>query len=457
MIAMKNICFIANYYKTNVFLEVAKQLEKHNIISYWIIPNRKQYMMLKEIFANDRLLYIGKKEVLSSNVDSVNVDLTINELIYGDRVLRYESKDWTYKYLLKLKDLYFDFISKNNISHIFGEVTWAHELIAHRITLNMDELNCEFLNPHTIRIPNGRFTFYRDEFQSKIKEIGSSLPQAVGIIELQKPDYLALNDKHISNKGTIKSSLRLIKNFIFRTNQDSNDPTLYGNPITQLKIKGSEFFNRFIFKNFISEVEIEDLPKDKKKILFTLHKQPEASIDVIGRYYENQLELISNIWRLLPENYILIVKEHSNAIGDRGIGFYKAVKNKRNLYLVNNKTDSHALLDMSEAVFTVSGTIAYEAALKEKIAFTFAPTFFNDLNGCKEISWKEFKYSSLDEMINNEKKENNIASFSEWLYANSFQGIMSDSFGDPRSMEENNIKNLTDAFFKVIYDDFKKG
>jgi hypothetical protein len=447
---MKNVCFIANYYKTDVFVEIAKNLKKHNIISYWIVPNKKQYEDLKASFSSNHLLYIGKKEVLASNSNELNIDLKINELIYGDRVLREESKSWTFNYLLKLQGLVHDFIKTNNIKFVFGEVTWAHELIIHRLTKTVNEIDCQFLNPHTIRIPNGRFTFFTDEFQSNIKEVFNSPSIENSQIKLEKPSYLEINDKLIAKKGTFKHNLTLLKNFVLRTNQDVNDPTLYTKPITQFKVRIVEIYNRFLFKRFVDETSIKDLPKNKKAILFTLHKQPEASIDVIGRYYESQLELITNIWRILPQNYILLVKEHSNAIGDRGLSFYKTVKSLCNTYLIDNKSDSHKLLDGVEAVFTVSGTIAYEAALKGKKAFTFAPVFFNKLKGCIEVSWKDFKNNSLTTLIESNSSGIAVNEFSNWLLENSFEGIMSDAYGDPRCMQVENIKALSSAFLTVI-------
>ena len=447
----KNICFISNYYKTQVFVEIAKTLKNHNIESFWIIPNKKQYDELQDIFPINQLLYIGKKEVLSTNSNiETSIDFKINELVYGDRVLKHEPSKWSYDYLNKLSPLYSDFIKENNISYVFGELTWAHELIAYRLLSQNKALNCEFLNPHTIRIPNGRFTFFTNEFQSNILEADKNINAKGDFIKLEKPAYLALNDKLLAKKGKLSHNLVLLKNFIFRTNQDSNDPTLYSNPISQFKVKTAEIYNRVIFKNFISETAIASLPKDKKRVLFTLHKQPEASIDVIGRYYENQLDLIHNIWRILPKDYVLLVKEHSNAIGDRNFNFYKRVKKLPNTYLIDNKADTHLLLDSISAVFTVSGTIAYEAALKNKHSFTFAPTFFNKLKGCKQIRWADFKEHTLEQLIKVNTEGLDHSEFSKWLLENSYEGIMSDAFGDPRSVSEDNIKALSNAFIATI-------
>ena len=116
--------------------------------------------------------------------------------------------------------MYYNFIKKNSISYIFGEVTWAHELLAHRLILQEKKLNCEFLNPHTIRIPNGRFAFFTDESQSNIKEISKTSIPNTDSIKIEKPSYLEINNKLIAQKGTLKHNLILIKNFLLRTKVD---------------------------------------------------------------------------------------------------------------------------------------------------------------------------------------------------------------------------------------------
>jgi len=447
---MKNICFVANYFKTDIFVEVAKVLQQHNVQVYWIVPSKKQYLELSSSYSRDRLLYIGKKEVLATEGRSMDYDLKAHELIYGDRVLREESKSWAYDYLLKLQPLFYDFLKKNDIHHIFGEITWAHELLAQRLVRQAKELNCQYFSTQTVRIPNGRFAFFIDDFESHIFETNSSQTPSHAPIVLEKPSYLAIMDNHIKQQSSVKGNFKKLKNFIFRTNQDSNDPTLYSNPYTLFRIRTKEIWNRIVFKRFVNETTYDKLPKGKRYILFTLHKQPEASIDVCGRYYENQLQLITNIWRMLPEGYLLLVKEHSNAIGDRGLNFYKAVKRLRNTVLIHHKEDSHRLIDLCDAVFTVSGTIAYETALKGKRSFTFAPAFFNKLNNCQEISWKDFRNSqNLLDLINTHE-ESNIKEFSTWLMNNSFEGIMTDAYTDPITAKPENINKLSGGFLKVI-------
>ena len=52
--------------------------------------------------------------MLSESAEKHDFDLKINELVYGDRVLREESSTWTYDYLLKLQSLYYNFYKKQH-------------------------------------------------------------------------------------------------------------------------------------------------------------------------------------------------------------------------------------------------------------------------------------------------------------------------------------------------------
>ena len=178
-----------------------------------------------------------------------------------------------------------------------------------------------------------------------------------------------------------------------------------------------------------------------------MHRQPEASIDVIGRYYEDQIKLIENLWKVLPYDYFLGVKEHSNAIGDRGLSFYKHIEKLRNVLLIDHTADSHELIKMSQAVFTVSGTVL------GKPSFTFAPVFFNKLIGCNRLSidkLREVKSFSELFVVPPTLDSLGIEEFSDWIVHKSFSGIISDPNSDPRCVENVNIDLVGKAFIEVV-------
>jgi len=191
--------------------------------------------------------------------------------------------------------------------------------------------------------------------------------------------------------------------------------------------------------------------------LFPLHKQPESSIDVLGDFYSNQSVLIENIVRSLPASHCLYVKEHSNAIGDRGQRFYSSVKRLPKVKLIDPAADSYALLDGATAVLTVSGTMAYEAALVGKPAVTFARMFFNALpsvyycGGIRELPQilRGIVSAPANPPADPAAREKR-AEFLAQVYRNSYEGIFSDVFNYPESLNENNIAKIVFAIDDVV-------
>lgn len=445
---MKNICFIANYDKTYFFDRIAKELEKENINIYWIVVNDGLNTYLEKDYKKENILYINKLITQSEVIG----EYKLNELIQSDRILR-DDKENAKVFLESIQNPIYNFLNNNKVSFVFGELTWAHEVLIYRICNQNKELNCIFLNPHTVRIPNGRFGFFEDEFQSRLYKTKKSIENSTLSIKIEKPDYLKLNDELIKNRDKFSYKFKVLKKFICSEGYyDPLDPTLYKNKFNKFKIKFLERLNKkYYFKIHRKDINFLD---NKKFIFFPLHKQPEASIDVFGRYYENQLQLIENLWRGLPTHYYLIIKEHSNAIGDRDKNFYKKILSYPNIFLIDEKIDSHKILASCEAVFTVTGTIGYEAALLKKQSFTFVPTFFNDFSTSHRISLEDLRnMDSLDKFIESKKSCINKISdkkVEENIMQNSFKGIISDPESNIQCILDTNILDMLISFKKVI-------
>ena len=442
----KNICFVANYEKTLLFAKVADKLTDANI--FWITVNRTLYQSLAERYPKESILLIDKEYVLANKKDGFDSSpYKLNEMWYGDRVLKNES--WGQTYLSNLSGIYYDFISKNNIDFIFGEQTWSHELLAHRVSSLNSELECQFLSPHTVRMPSGKFAFFKDEFQSAIQTYRSAEfeYEQHPILKAKKPEYLALNNRILDEKSKLSYFIKKAKYFFTERLKEAHDPTKPDSLYRAFKGFFSYYINKKKYHWFVKELTVKEV-LGKDFVLFTLHKQPEASIDNTGRYYENQIEIIKNIWRILPKDTLLLVKEHSNAIGDRKLKFYQEISNFKNVKFINYQSDSYELAQNAKAVFTISGTVAYEAALMNTPTFTFIPIFFNGLSLCKHINYDELRNpkTSLQALIDSVKSnEETDQNYTNWIHGNSFEGLISDYNSNPACMEDENIEKLVSA------------
>lgn len=445
-----NICFITNYQKTFFFEALAKELEKDNNKVFWIVLNHKLYNHLNKSFDSSQLLLINKS-FINKNNDAVG-EYKLNELKYSDRVLKYY-KDWPYKYMRNIQLPVYNFILQNNIKFVFGETTYAHEILINRIVKDKKELNCIFLHPQNIRIPNNYFTFLTDEFQSEIfKNAKSGFSYTNEEIIVEKTKESKLVEQIIKHRMTLLARIKRFLRFFTMANLEKDDPSISPSDFKHRFIKGSrEELNRFLYK-FVSTKSADEL-YNKKYVIYTLHKQPEASIDVVGRYYDDQYINIINIWRILPEDIYLVIKEHANAIGDREISFFKKIKKIPNIILINERENSHKLIQNAVAIFSVSGTISYEAALMGKPAFVFVPIFFQGLKNCLRITIDDLReVNSFYDLIERTKSQDkpNKDKFINELINYSYKGYISDPETSPDCMNMLNISNVVNGFKNIL-------
>ncbi len=445
--SVNNICFVSNYSKTWLFDGIAQYLPNSEYQSFWITVNDRIYDELLKRYPADSILHLNKT---FADIPSEKIgEYKLNELIYGDRALMHTPEEGI-RYLVNIQKPIYDFLAKNRISHLFGEITWAHEILIQRIVEQKQELGCIYLKPEVVRIPNGRFAFFLGEEQDRIVEITHRRDQAVLLqreIVVEKPDYLEINDAIMQKRGTVRGRLAKLKRFFTRENILETDPTHIDNNWKRLSVRAKEEMNRESYR-LLQRTPMEEIEKHPF-VFLALHKQPESSVDVLGRYYDDQYQNILNIWRVLPDDWLLVIKEHTNALGDRGIDFYKGLLRYPGIVLVNEKADSHSLIRHCRLVVTVSGTVAYEAALLKKPAITFASMYFNRIPHCRHVTLTDLqRCTSIHELI--PQQIGDTGQFERYILENSFEGNVIDPVTSPNSLEPANLKKLAAAVQSVI-------
>jgi hypothetical protein len=449
---MKNICFVTNYKKTYFFDAIGKEIISQGGNVYWIVLNKMLYDYLLPIYGEENLLLINKEQGSIQN-EKIG-EYKLNELVSVDRALKYYD-DWSYDFLKNVQLPIYDFISQNKISFVFGETTYAHEVMICRMLKDKQELSCIYLHPQTIRIPGYHFTFLEDEFQSEIYEgVKFDTHEEGYVIKVQRPTESVVNEKRVKKSMNILSKLKRSSRFFTQKNMENDDPSISPTNIKGRLHKGlTEEWNRLTYP-FVKTEPYSKI-ENKNFVVYTLHKQPEASVDVVGRYYDNQYTNIQNIWRILPDDWYLVVKEHTNAIGDRSLSFFKKIKKLRNLILLNEHINSHKIIQDSKAIFSVSGSIAYEAALYGKPAFLFVPIFFDKLQNCHRITLETLRNTNnIKELLahweEDRKYKMTVETFSKYLLTYSAKGLISDPLTDPNCMQEENLSFVTKSFLKLI-------
>jgi len=457
-----NICFIANFNKTVFFKKITDQLSNTGFNIYWISVSPKWTKYLLETgvskshilsLSNSKALqFQTNKEVLEKvyAIEKTNTH-NLKQVYYMDRVL--SRKPWSYveqlfSYLVEEISL---FINTKSISIVFGEATAAHEVIAAMICNTYDQ---KYLVPHTIRLPNNRFAFFEGYLQTKIFKLQSfdwNEKDTSAFIEnyiknKPKPNYFNQNNKILSYKN-VKYYINIykkLKDVFHENNENFSEKSIFHHIFYEKKYL-KPFYAYYILKN-IKFVKINKLGK---YVLYTMHVQPEASIDVLGIENHNQYETIKKIAINLPFDYTLLVKEHLNGLGSRSVSDLQKIASIPGVILVDPNQNTTDLLKYIELVCTVSGTIALETALLGKKSITFSPMFFNTLPLC----YFQIEPSKVNLYLNKtfnssegelSQKLNDYLSFTH-------KGIISDPVSDPNCINNENIKMVSHAFKHLIF------
>lgn len=440
---MKNICFVPCFGKAKLYRKIADYFI--NNFSYtennffWIINDKRDLKIIK----SDNCIFLNFLE--QKNREEL-YDLTLNEIIESDRLLK-KNKQAAKNYLINLEYLFTDFIEKNAINYIFGERANAHELLLGRLCLNIQKLNCSYFSITDIRIPSLHYAFFSDEKETALIEINKGITDEP--FKLEKPSYLTLNDN--LNKLSSYIQLNRIKRIFSNISVISRHNVVGYQTFAQyLNAIFKREFNRLSYK-FVKK-ENFDKYLSNNYIFYGFHKQPESSIDVCGRYIEDQYQNIYNLWRLLPKGWLLLVKEHTNALGDRSYKFYRKIQKLPGVILINEKTDSYKIMKNAKITFSVTGTISLEAALMGKISVTFAKTFFNKLNNCFCYSFTDLEKIGLTRLAASQF-ENNIEQYKQYILNNSFHGSVLDCYADPKSLGDTNIEVIAKSIKKLVKDE----
>lgn len=434
------LCFVVNKDLTVPFSDIARLLRDQGEEIVWLSPSHRwTQWLLREGWPAQDVLNIPQfaTEWRSLSVEAAAVQLqdaegeapeTVSNIILMCRHLSRQPSSFAYPYLAVVRNRVDLFLRERKVEFVFGEGTWGFELIT---WLTCRRLGIPMLTPATTRIPSARF-YFGDAVSSDFHPVASATPQDRAWAEqfLQEwlnrpvqPDYM-LQHRH----GYTPLRKRWIGEFttaLFRPQLDRDDATLW--PIeARIADRTRRIVNAKAFDWF--RPYERELPAEKY-ILYTLHHQPEASVDVLGSLNSNQEALIESLSRLLPATHKLWVKEHKGALGDRSLGWFRRVKRLPNVRIIDPFKDIYPLIRDASLVVTVSGTPGYEAALMGVPTVGLAPVYFRGLllnrptTRSHPLEWqmREILSHQPSDADRSERTRRSIE-FLAHLHANSYEG-----------------------------------
>lgn len=106
-------------------------------------------------------------------------------------------------------------------------------------------------------------------------------------------------------------------------------------------------------------------------IFFPLHFEPEVMVQVFGRRYQNQIEVIRNLALSAPAGMKIVVKEHPRSLGMRPISYYRKLLAIPNVILVHPFSSAISIIKHASMVSVISGSVGFEALAAEKPVLIF--------------------------------------------------------------------------------------
>jgi hypothetical protein len=184
------------------------------------------------------------------------------------------------------------------------------------------------------------------------------------------PRYFFSNPSLISFFIGFLSSIRVFiikyKNINTRTDKHLPNPIInyYYNYVFK-------YFRIKKLKNFYTKKTLKIITESQNYGFFALHSEPEIALQLNGKIFTNQIDLVKNIALALPLNFKLLIKEHPRSYGLRGKNFYSDLIAIPNVELVDFNFSVSELIECSKIVFTISGNTGFEALIRKKPVIVF--------------------------------------------------------------------------------------
>ena len=185
--------------------------------------------------------------------------------------------------------------------------------------------------------------------------------------------------------------------------------------INEIKKKYRQYF---INKNLIRNIE-----NKKPFIYFALQVDQERSTLIAAPLFANQIEVITNIAKSLPNGYNLYVKEHPMMFLRewRSISYYKQIMSLPNVTLIHPSVKSDDIIKRSSLVVSINSTSALEAGFYNKSSITMAKQEFSYLPFVHQIKTLQELPDAIKTSL---KKKVNISDLNNYLNlieSNSFE------------------------------------
>jgi hypothetical protein len=144
------------------------------------------------------------------------------------------------------------------------------------------------------------------------------------------------------------------------------------------------------YQQFSKNVNFEN-----RYVYFPLHYQPELTTTPLGNEASDQIYVIRELSKALPNGVELLVKEHPSQHarvlhGGQGrfLGCWECVSQLPNVTLCDPDISSISLVKNAEAVVTITGTAGWEAIVNKKASLHFGGAWYQFFPQAKKLDFE---------------------------------------------------------------------
>ena len=272
-----------------------------------------------------------------------------------------------------------------------------------------------------------------DDAQYDEKHNFSSLPEFQNYIKKYDADKESSKYKDVFQNSKVKYLQSILK-YLFSNNSNLKTHfTYYGRTkFTVFRITLIHTIKKKCREYFINKNLIRNIKGKKPFIYFPLHIEPERSTLIAAPLFSNQIEVITNITKSLPDGYDLYVKEHPVMILRewRSISDYKQIMGLPNVILIHPSVKSDYIIKKSSLVVSINSTSGLESGFYNKPSISFSDQDFSYLSFVHQIK----SFQELPDAIKKSlKKKVNISDLNNYLNlieSNSFESDIIDISAD---------------------------
>ena len=219
----------------------------------------------------------------------------------------------------------------------------------------------------------------RENYFSELETVASLAMESIGRLEAGKGTAkVALQRERERSSRNFLGRMRAIKFFFSRLGKGLQyfSVNFSGHKdLPEWFVRPLEVFLDWSLRRSLSRAVRalpSDIPETRKKFaLFALHYEPERCSIPEGYPFSSQIDAVIRARALLPEDVVLIVKEHfsQSAAALRGTlgrspDTYQVLESIPGVKVIGIGADTPGLVSRAECVFTLTGKVGIEAALK---------------------------------------------------------------------------------------------